>query len=300
VPSALSVLAIVACGAFLALFAAACSSFGASGSSTNADAAAGDDAESSGVDEPSDAEAPETPDGTVCIGGLSLCSGVCRDVSRDPQNCGKCGRSCGNNAVCSNGACGCLLGTQPCGTGCCAVPDSGGCLSNLTACSGLCIDLASDAKNCGTCGHACGQNARCSQGQCGCTLGQAACNGVDCVDVNRDSANCGACGHACLPGASCSSGRCESQWTDCTPLGQVTTCDAYCQAIGRACENGCIGGVDYDGQFTQYTGGASFSFNSACNEPTTVTSLSIPYACASSVGTVATQDPGVFISCCCK
>lgn len=57
-----------------------------------------------------------------------------------------CGTACSNGQFCLSGLC-----VESCG--------------GLTPCSGVCVETASDAANCGTCGHAC-QGGTCSFGAC--------------------------------------------------------------------------------------------------------------------------------------
>src|SRR5262249_19001502 len=69
------------------------------------------------------------------------------------------------------------------------------CPSGLTACNAVCMNLQSDANNCGACGHVCPTSA------------PFCCSG-SCVNALADPANCGGCGHVCPAGQSCSAGRC--------------------------------------------------------------------------------------------
>ena len=80
------------------------------------------------------------------------------------------------------------------------------------ACSGQCVDLASDAENCGGCGSYCVPHDEvCFSGQClpgSCPTGLTSC--VDaCVDTKTDRLSCGACGRACPTGHLCASGTCQ-------------------------------------------------------------------------------------------
>jgi hypothetical protein len=42
---------------------------------------------------------------TYCPAGFKSCAGICKDVSRDVNNCGYCGHVCGIGKTCSNGQC---------------------------------------------------------------------------------------------------------------------------------------------------------------------------------------------------
>jgi hypothetical protein len=68
----------------------------------------------------------------------------------------------------------------------------GGCATGRD-CNGTCVDVASDPKNCGGCGIACGATQVCSQGQCTstCATGLTSCSGA-CVDLTSDPQDCGA------------------------------------------------------------------------------------------------------------
>ena len=77
----------------------------------------------------------------------------------------------------------CAEGVTSCqGTGknktCGPVP----CQSGLTSCNGQCVDTATDATNCGSCGNTCNQGQSCVNGACvtTCPSGTTECNG-NCV-----------------------------------------------------------------------------------------------------------------------
>jgi phospholipase C len=73
-------------------------------------------------------------------------------------------------------------------------------------CGGNCVDLQSDANNCGACGVRCGAG-QCAGGACACPGALVTCGGA-CVDTQSDTANCGGCGNACPNGSGCLAGRC--------------------------------------------------------------------------------------------
>jgi len=107
------------------------------------------------------------------------------------------------------------------------------CDPGLTCCGslgiGTCRDLQNDHNNCGSCGHACGMYATCSQGHCcvigtfwadgqcrtpcdtpaDCPTGYACCEGVGyCANLQTDPLNCGTCTNQCTCG--CNSGSCNA------------------------------------------------------------------------------------------
>lgn len=74
------------------------------------------------------------------------CQGACVDVSSNPDNCGGCGKSCGQGNACQSGQCACS--------------------PSLTKCEGSCVDLKSDENNCGQCGNQCDNDQQCKGGDC--------------------------------------------------------------------------------------------------------------------------------------
>jgi alpha-tubulin suppressor-like RCC1 family protein len=97
--------------------------------------------------------------GTSCNARLTVCSGVCRDLTADVANCGACGNACGASALCRAAAC------VPCGRA--GQPTcAGACAARLTPCADTCRDLTADASHCGACGRACDAGAVCEAGAC--------------------------------------------------------------------------------------------------------------------------------------
>ena len=124
------------------------------------------------------------------------------------------------------------------------------CSYGYTSCSGVCVNLRTNAANCGYCGHACSAGQVCSRGTCtGCPAGTTLCNG-SCVNLSTSASNCGTCGSACATGASCSGGNCACPGSQvvcanvnaCVDTG---TSASNCGTCGNACPSGetCSGGA---------------------------------------------------------
>jgi len=176
----------------------------------------------------------------TCAENFSDCDGVpgngCeKDVSRDINNCGGCGKACtasaGKTAWCRKGQCGetvCATGRGDCNGDPDDDPTHGGCET----------DLKTDVDSCGACGTACGISggqAQCSAGVCSvksCSAGLADCTGgyADGCETktSTDINNCGTCGKpcstangtpACVSGA-CQVKTCTAPYADCN--GSVT------------------------------------------------------------------------------
>jgi hypothetical protein len=116
------------------------------------------------------------------------------------------------------------------------------CADELASCGTTCIDVSSDAQNCGACGQACPTTQVCSAGACGCPTDRLLC-GASCIDSSSDDQNCGGCGNACRDSEVCSSGACVC------PTGQALCGDSCvdqqsdesnCGACGTACSGGQI------------------------------------------------------------
>jgi hypothetical protein len=100
---------------------------------------------------------------TACVGETAVPTGIDAgadvvDAANDADAGGPDGSTCGvaSSACCSGNVCN---GGSTCQAGVCA------CLAPKSGCGGSCVDLASDPKNCGTCGHDC-LGGTCSAGKC--------------------------------------------------------------------------------------------------------------------------------------
>ncbi len=153
----------------------------------------------------------------ICQGTDSVCGatadggGSCVDLTSDTSNCGSCAHACtaptGGTASCSNSVC---AGTCSGQNAVCGATADGG---------GSCVDLTSDANNCGKCSHACaaptGGTAACGNSACAgsCSGQDMVCGatvdgGGTCVDTFTDSNNCGQCNHPCTGSQTCAGGQC--------------------------------------------------------------------------------------------
>ncbi len=150
---------------------------------------------------------------------------------------------CASDADCPGGRCD---------GGTCVVAGSCG---NRTDCGGSCVDVLTDAANCGACGEACPGGVSCHDGACCPSETPSVCADA-CVDTASSAAHCGRCGHACAEGEACVDGT-------CCPAGQVLcdgscrdlasdpfacgSCDVRCP-VGAACEAGSCGACPEAGE----------------------------------------------------
>ncbi len=210
----------------------ACGNACAPGTQCEAVTAAGDAGVSGGMDAGrSDAGTMQDagPNGpgfvcrTVCVGGLTRCGDLCRDLATDTTNCGRCGNACNfANGVptCARGACG--LAACVANFGNCDMMDANGCET----------DLRAAVMHCGACGNACNlPNATpvCTAGACrvgSCNPGFADCDGNPAngceVDTRVNVGNCGACGNMCPP----------------PPVGGTAVCTGGMCTVGLMCPAG--------------------------------------------------------------
>jgi hypothetical protein len=195
------------------------------------------------------------PCGATSCGRDQLCCGEsdpkCVDPRADAQDCGGCGRVCGQGAACVAGSCRCGDGPACSGTDICCG-------------AGGCVDTQTDPKHCGACGRACNPGEACVGGACvcpsdghgmACAAGQKCCGGVaggcrpleegcpcgattctvaqmccagpseQCASLDEDEASCGQCGRSCAAALECKGGL-------CTCNGGTTECKNTCCASG--------------------------------------------------------------------
>ena len=144
---------------------------------------------------------------------------------------------------------GVLMGAWLVAAGCTGKVDSQtpNCTTGQKACGAQCKTVATDQENCGACGNVCGAGQTCQNGQCQCSSGLLACNGMC---VSSTAAHCGGCGMTCASGQVCSQNACqtscgagETQCSDgaCVPTagGDALHCGG-CNACpaGAACNAG--------------------------------------------------------------
>lgn len=159
-------------------------------------------------------------DETCCIFG-------CADLLRDPDNCGACGRACGDGEVCAGGHCLCIDTSLCCPSGNrrCASDSSGCCADHPdhACCSDGCTFIrGADRNNCGGCGVTCPRGQPCIDGECRCADGFKYCQSSQRC-IREEYTCCGGRDHIvgyCLPGFICCGGgdnnaRCIYSWEVC-------------------------------------------------------------------------------------
>jgi hypothetical protein len=159
---------------------------------------------------------------TGCAAPLVTCMTAtqtmfCTDLSKDPANCGVCGKLCPTSTVCNAGTC--------------QTSSGGSSFAGMAACTGtngapICTNIYNDAMNCGACGVICQGGTYCQGGICAAPptcpatnmlCGDPATGKRYCTDITIDSANCGVCGVICQGGTYCQAGA-------CVPGNPTTTC----------------------------------------------------------------------------
>jgi hypothetical protein len=106
---------------------------------------------------------------------------------------GACQPACGACQSCKKGRChkG-KHGKKRCQRGTCVATPPG-----TVSCGGACVDLASDPRNCGSCGTRCSVNQTCIAGSCRCTIYDV--QGGRLCPIPDPNATCCAIGCACSP-----------------------------------------------------------------------------------------------------
>ncbi|MSP61038.1 MAG: hypothetical protein EXR72_11975 [Myxococcales bacterium] len=203
-----------------------------------------------------------------CYAGFADCNKNAVDgcevtVTKDPQNCGSCGKVCPAppNALASCFGGGCAVG------GC--SPGFGDCDGNVQ--NGCERALANDPANCGKCGNDCGQalngiagcmDSLCKLVSCKVPFSDCNMNPVDGCEVNiqTDPAHCAGCGKGCLKPAhgvagcangTCGFGGCNAGFGNCNGNANdgcevnLMADAAHCGKCGMPCPQNqvCAGGL---------------------------------------------------------
>jgi hypothetical protein len=180
-------------------------------------------------------------DGRECRSNDECCNGVCNANGF----CGTCvllGATCITTPDCCSGnyAVDCCFDSVELTTTCTDVTATGfcpgetgdrTCAEGFTDCGGVCVDLATNIRHCGSCALICNLDFTdtCEDGRCtssqqivaaeepvvaaeelpafSCPEGQVDC-GAGCIDIVSDPANCGGCGIVCAADQQCFQGAC--------------------------------------------------------------------------------------------
>lgn len=160
---------------------------------------------------------PDCAEATGCLG--YLCAGpYARAVGSGCH--GVCSPPCGADHDCTRTGC------VPCGG------PGQPCCSGKVSCGDVCVDTASDPRNCGGCGKRCSINATCSGGVCVCNRGTGCAN---------SEATC------CQSSGICSCGTPPFYWLDprtCMPVSSCPTGLTPC--VGPRCRTCCPSGSTCD------------------------------------------------------
>ena len=121
------------------------------------------------------------------------------------------------------------------------------CAAGAVRCGAACVNLQTDAQNCGGCGNRCGGGVACEGGACQppantqCPNGQTRCGG-QCVDTGSNEAHCGGCSQQCQGDLTCVVGACVCASAGETKCGNscvdTRTDEDHCGRCGNACSPG--------------------------------------------------------------
>lgn len=127
----------------------------------------------------------------------------------------------------------CGAASAACTGGSCTCPGAQELCEDYDTRTVTCVDVSSDARNCGYCRNACPAGDSCASGSCVCPGGGVDCSGSgSCTNLASDTYNCGRCGAYC-PGE-CRGGVCDR----CGDRGEAC-CSAG--AAGGRCFTGVCG-----------------------------------------------------------
>jgi hypothetical protein len=113
------------------------------------------------------------------------------------------------------------------------------CPTGQVACSGACIDTATDPLHCGSCNTTCYAGSSCVAGRCECPASTPDTCGAQCVNLQTDPANCGTCFHGCGLG-SCLGASCVCDASP-TPPNTITFCPPDAPTTGRCVDTATSG-----------------------------------------------------------
>ena len=111
-----------------------------------------------------------------------------------------------------------------------------------TRCNGSCVDVRSDARNCGACRISCGGGTSCVNGACACPSNTPLACAGRCVDGRSDPSNCGSCGNVCANGSTCTNGVCQRAGM-CPSSCSVSAQCAPCATPGETGSYCCVSGL---------------------------------------------------------
>ncbi|MBI5478292.1 MAG: hypothetical protein HY906_05515, partial [Deltaproteobacteria bacterium] len=202
--------------------------------------------------------APATSSNQACSYYSGCPAGERCDYTNHCVNCSDWafGDFCYGSQVCHEGRCltpacsSAMPGTEPCF-------DSG--TNAIGICCGgffnpRCVDILTDASNCGECDRKCPTGSTCVGGDCTvtpapCRAGHHAsycapdagpssvCCTEGCVDLDSSDSNCGGCGYACGAGLSCVDRACIA--LTCTAALEGKSC-ARDGGVGTCCGSVCV------------------------------------------------------------
>ena len=214
----------------------------------------------------------------TCAKGFDDCddkreNGCEKDVSKDVNNCGQCGKKCtptsGGTAYCKDDTCGETI--CPTGFGDCNGDPDDGCevdlridKNNCNSCGNLCLAANGSA----TCNNRVCQIATCSAGYANCSGGYA--DGCE-TNTNTDTGACGGCGKPCTidngapkcDAGTCAVSSCSGTFRDCNN-DPKDGCEINIASNTKNC-GGC--GAAGNDCSTKYKNATSSCAGSSCQPP---------------------------------
>ncbi len=174
---------------------------------------------------------------TPCVEDVNCPPGYTCNAALDPPQCSKIYCGAAGSPCSSAGSC---LENLECNEGIC---------NPCNVCGDLCsVDFQTDPQHCGCCDNPVPESGACVDGQPGCALGSAACDGA-CINVTDDPNNCGSCGNVVGSGAECVNGEIVCTSPNATTCGNdcvsLSDDDAHCGGCDRVCpeaSDGCQDG----------------------------------------------------------